>query len=116
MPRSALKLPPYARELVQKRRRGLAPAARDLAIVTDWNLGKAWAWRIVVPETEDPAQLDFTVCAGLSCLLLGRNQARMDAIARAVISFAPARLVGVRLGGSVIDVYWPSEIPVERAA
>ncbi len=116
MTRLALKLPPYARSLVQKRRCGLAPAARDLAIVTGWDIGKAWAWRIVVPETEDPAQLDFSVVAGLSCLLMGQDRARMDAIARAVIQFAPARLVGARLGGSVLDLYWPSDIPVERAA
>jgi hypothetical protein len=112
----ALKLPPYARSLVQKRRRGLAPATRDLAIVTDWNIGKAWPWRIVVPDTEDPTQLDFSVVAGLSCLLMGHDRTRMDVIARAVIPFAPARLIGARLGGKLIDVYWPSEIPLERAA
>lgn len=116
MTRSALKLPPYARALVQKRRRGLAPATRDLAIVTDWNIGKSWPWRVVVPATEDPSQLDFSVVAGLSCLLMGRDRKRMDEIARAIILFSPARLIGARLGGKVIDVYLPSELLLDRAA
>jgi hypothetical protein len=110
------KLPPYARELVAKRRRGLAPASRDLCISCDWKIGRSWPWRIVVPATDDPAQFDFRVVAGLSCLLLGRDQAHMDAVARAVIPYGPLRLVGVRLGGKLIDVYLPSELMLKCAA
>ena len=114
---AVLRLPPYARDLLVKRRRGLAPASRDLCISCDWKIGKSWPWRIVVPDTEDdPSQLDFRVVAGLSCLVLGRDQARMDAIVRAVIPFGPLRLIGVRLGGKRIDVYLPSEVMLECAA
>ena len=113
---AGLRLPPYARMLMDKRRRGLAPATRDLCISCDWKIGRSWPWRIVVPATEDPSQFDFRVVAGLSCLLLGQDQAHMDKVARAIIPYGPLRLVGVRLGGKLINVYLPSELMLKCAA
>ena len=110
-----MRLPPYARNLMAKRRRGLAPV-RDLYIAADWSIGRSWPWRVVVAPDDDPTQLDFSVCAGLSCLLGGHDQMRMDAIARAVIPFGPKRLIGVLYGDHRIKVYLPSELLEERAA
>jgi hypothetical protein len=109
MTTTARRLPAYARELVAKRRRGLAPV-RDLCITTDWRLGKTWPWRVVVAADDDPATLDFSVVAGLSCLLLGHDQERMDAVARAVIECGPRRLIGARFGGKTINVYLPDQV------
>jgi hypothetical protein len=109
------KLPAYARELIEKRRRGLAPVSA-LFIAATWDLRKAASWRIVVPETEDPAQLDFRVVAGLDCVLCGRDKSRMDTIARAIIPFGPKRLMGLHYGGRAFIIYWPSEVAIECAA
>jgi hypothetical protein len=98
------KLPVYAPALIQKRRQGLAPR-RDLLIACDWDVGTAWPWRIVVTPGEDPKTIDFAVCAGLSCLLLGHDGERLAEVAQAVLRFSPMRLVGVRLGGQVIETF-----------
>jgi hypothetical protein len=87
------KLPAYARALIEKRRRGLAPQD-DLVISCDWGLGKAWSWRIVVGDDVDPEERDFSIAAGLSCLLVARDQARLDRVAAAVSVYRPLRLVG----------------------
>jgi hypothetical protein len=88
------RLPAFARALVEKRRQGLAPQ-RDLLISCDWGLGKAWSWRVVVGDDVDPEELDFSIAAGLSCLLVGRDQERLDRVAAAVSVYRPLRLVGV---------------------
>jgi hypothetical protein len=102
------RLPAYARALVTKRQNGLAPT-NGLLIAADWNRGKRWApWRVVVAPNDDPAELDFAVAAGLSCLLIGYDQARNDNIARSVILFEPLGLIGVRLGDNGrVTVYVP---------
>ncbi len=106
-------LPAYSRALLEKRRHGLAPKS-ELMIATAWNLGRAWPWRIVALPEADPQTLDFSIVAGLSCLVAGHEQARMDAIARAVIPFDPLRLVGVRMFGSArTTIYVPGAwVPV----
>jgi hypothetical protein len=109
------KLPAFARELLAKRERGLAPR-RDLLIATDWNSGKAWRpWRIVVAPEDDPAELDFSVVAGLSCLLVGHDQARLDTVAAHVAGWDPKRLVGVRLGRET-KIYVAAPSPQAQAA
>jgi hypothetical protein len=110
------RLPAFARDLMAKRRQGLAPASWDLCISCHWEIGKSWPWRIVVPATEDPAQFDFRIVAGLSCLLLGHDQAHMDRVARTVIPYEPLCLIGVRLGGNRVEVYLPNERIAECAA
>jgi len=110
------KLPAFAKALIAKRRKGLAPV-RDLLISADWSSGKAWSpWRIVVAPDDDPAQLDFSICAGLSCLLCGNSQARLDTIARAIIPFGPKRLIGAEYGGRRVLIYLPADVLQERAA
>ena len=98
------KLPAFARTLVAKRRQGLAPRS-DLVVSCDWELGKAWSWRVVVGDEVDPEELDFSVVAGLSCLLVGRDQARLDRVAAAVAAYKPSRLVGVNYDATKIWVY-----------
>ena len=99
-----LTLPAYARALLAKRRHGLAPR-RDLLIACDWKLGRPWPWRIVVPVDTTPEQLDFSVAAGLSCLLVGRDQTQMDCVAAAVSAFSPLRVIGVNYEAQTIRVY-----------
>ena len=99
------KLPAFARELMAKRYSGLAPID-DLVIACDWRIrDEHVGWRIVVPPTDDPEALDFTVVAGLSCLLLARDEARLDQVATAVAKFDPRRLVGVAYDVPRIRVY-----------
>jgi hypothetical protein len=98
------RLPAFANTLFAKRRRGLAPQ-RDLLIACDWELGKAWSWRLVVPPDVDPEELDFSVVAGLSCLLVARNQTSLDRVANAVAAYQPMRLVGVNYDRPAIRVY-----------
>ena len=102
---ATLRLPAFARDLLAKRRAGLAPQ-RDLLIATAWDLGHAWApWRIVVDPLRAAREFNFGVCAGLSCLLLAREQPRMEEVAQAIVAFAPSRLVGVVLGADRYRVY-----------
>jgi hypothetical protein len=98
------RLPAFARALVEKRRQGLAPQ-RDLLISCDWGLGKAWSWRIVVTDDDDPEELDFAIVAGLSCLLVGRNWDRLDRVAAAVSVYRPFRLVGVNYDALRTRIY-----------
>jgi hypothetical protein len=97
--------PAFATALIAKRRSGLAPQ-NDLLVATAWELGTRWApWRIVVDPRSLAHEFDFTVCAGLSCLLLAKERTRMDEVARAIQPYAPARLVGVVIGARVCRVY-----------
>lgn len=88
------------------RRRGLSPPG-SLCISTDWQLGKRFPWRVVVPPDLDPTLADFRFAAGLDCLLLGSDQARMDAIARELLAFELIRLIGACTKPPKITVYWP---------
>jgi hypothetical protein len=107
-PPQAQRLPAYAAALLERRTQGLAPCG-DLLISTDWKLGRAWSpWRIVADPSVDPGRFDFTVCAGLSCLLVGRNQVHLDAVARAVMRVGPARLIVVHYRKAQISVCAPS--------
>lgn len=88
------------------RRRGLSPPG-SLCISTDWTLGKRFAWRVVVPPDFDPALADFRFAAGLDVLLIGSDQARIDAIARELLMLELKRLVGACTRPPKITVYWP---------
>jgi hypothetical protein len=110
-----LKLPAYARALIEKRARGLAPV-RDFCISCDWGLGHAWPWRVVVAPEDNPELLDFRVVAGLSCLLVGTDRERMDAVARSVMRWRPRRLVGVCVGDKVSTIYVTAATPARVAA
>jgi hypothetical protein len=98
------KLPAFAKALVAKRQQGLAPQ-RDLLIACEWDLGKRWSWRVVVDGDSDPEEVDFSVAAGLSCLLVGRDQERLDHVAAAVAAYKPFRLVGVNYDAAKVWVY-----------
>ena len=102
----AKRAPAYASKLLHLRRRGISPIG-SLCIATDWKLGKRIKWRVVVPDDLDPAEIDFQIAAGLDCLLMGNDQARMDAIARELLKLELARLVGACTNPPKITVYWP---------
>lgn len=100
-----LRTPPFAREVLARRRRGLSPT-NCLWIGAGWDYGRAGgSWRIVVPPTEIPLDLDFTCVAGLDCLLLGDGRDRLDVIASAIIPFRPARLIGVTRSPPATVIY-----------
>jgi len=102
---STRRIPAFAAALLAKRRAGLAPQ-NDLLVATGWDLGKRWApWRIVVDPRRAAHEFDFTVCAGLSCLLLALERTRMDEVAHAIRPYAPTRLVGVVIGADVCTNY-----------
>lgn len=110
-----LRLPAYAATLLDCRTQGLAPCG-DRLISTDWKLGRAWGpWRIVADPSIDPERFNFTVCAGLSCLLVGRNQVHLEAVARAVVRFGPSRLVGVDYRKAQIAIYVPGALRPDGA-
>lgn len=102
----AKRAPAYAAQLLQLRRRGISPVG-SLCIAADWKLGKRIRWRIVVPIDIAPELVDFQVAAGLDCLLMGNDQARMDAIARELLKLELARLIGACTNPPKITVYWP---------
>ena len=97
--------PAYAKALLLKRRAGLAPR-KDLVIATEWNFGRHWSpWRIVVDPRHAAVTFDFSVCAGLSCLLCASNSARMDEIATVVLTFQPLCLLGVSVDAPRCTIY-----------
>ena len=97
--------PAFGRKVRQWRESGLAPST-DIFLSLGWAYGRAWQWRIVIPDDVDPAELDYSCVAGLSCLMFGNSSPRMDDVARAVIPYGPYRLIGVclRPPSSVIPI------------
>ena len=97
-----LALPEGALRLLEKRNRKLAPIG-NLFVALGRNLGKHYDWRIGIGVDDDPDALDFTVAAGLSIIIGGRDQARIDQVARAVVRFRPRRMVVANYSQRVIS-------------
>lgn len=106
-----LKLPAYARPLLELRRKGLVPVEQisglppitaEISVSLDnWNWRKDRV-RVVVAPDMDPAELDFRFVAGLSTLLAWWPDKtpweRCDATIRSILRGGPTRLVMVRSG------------------
>lgn len=78
------RLPAYARELVDARRRGLVPVTPTgwLIVALGWPMHRRIAVhhpRVVVPVDADPRDLDFRFSAGLDVLLAHAPLDRADA-------------------------------------
>ena len=99
------RVPAYAAALIERRKNGLAPS-NGLCIATGWDFGRAFAWRVVIAPGVDPERIDWSVAAGMDCLLLGKDQERLDSVARELLRLPLARLIGVT---DHVTVYWPGK-------
>ena len=63
---SASRLPPYGKQRMAERERGLAP--RWLCLALNWELGKAWP-RVVIPRDLPTAGLNLRFAAGVDCII-----------------------------------------------
>jgi hypothetical protein len=103
-----LRLPAFARQLVEARERGLSPVrgwngAQVLVVLDDWKIAEK-RYRLVVPSEDDPEDFDFRVVAALDVILVYNSRRtdgeRLKAAIRAILRGAPAAL-------QVFDVFAP---------
>jgi hypothetical protein len=89
------RLPAFGRELIELRRRGLVPGRTVIVSLDSWRWGKAYP-RLVVPEDLDPAEIDFSMIAGIETFVVWSSKistiARRDALIRALVRCAPCFL------------------------
>lgn len=101
---SALRLPPYAGDLMRLRRAGRAPALSPfghVVIVTDWTVEGDF-YRLVVTPEHAPEELEFAGIAGLAVSIAHRaadlhlvrpgGRDWLDLLILAVLECNPARL------------------------
>jgi hypothetical protein len=107
--RSHGRLPPYGREILDLRERGLIPVGRMFVALDTWSHGKSYA-RVVVTPDLDPSELDFTFLAGLDVELVWLPEVtsveRRDAAIRAILRCLPERLMLWTAGGDVPRLTW----------
>ena len=88
--RSSCRLPPYGRELLELRKRGLVPSAQLVAVLLEnWNYAKCFP-RVVIPSDVEIAELNFVFLAGLDAVLILDSrcesaQARKNAAISAIL-------------------------------
>ncbi len=99
-----MRLPAYAKAIVEARKRGLAP--RELVVSLCWNLGKAFH-RVVIPDDLPAEKTDLRFCAGLDVWLAYRQdqseKARM--VAEKLLTLNPRRLLSVSVGQSPVLMF-----------
>ena len=61
------KLPAYAKRWMAEREAGRAPA-RMMVVTRAW-IKDPLDWQIVIPGDEDPEQYDYSIVAGLGCVV-----------------------------------------------
>ena len=95
-----LRLPPFGRELLSLRERGLVPAPHrwfgHVVVCLDaWDLAQNFT-RVVVPTDCDPAALNFSFVAGLDVVMAYAPSktliARRDATIAQLLKFLPVSL------------------------
>lgn len=75
-------VPAYGKQLAEARAQGLT-VRTSLIVALSWNLGRAFP-RLVVPEELDVAGADFSMVAGLDCIVAHHGEpARALAVAAA---------------------------------
>ena len=103
-----LKLPAFARQLIDARERGLSPVrgwngCHVIVVLDDWKLAER-RFRLVVPPDAAPEDLDFRVCAALDVIICYNSRRtdgeRLKSAIRAILKGAPAAL-------QVFDVFEP---------
>ena len=91
----ALRFPPFAREIMDIRRRGLVPVRPIVVALDSWDWGKTYP-RIVIPKDSDPADLDFCAIAGLTVYFVWSPKVsapeRAATVHSALSGFLPAHL------------------------
>jgi hypothetical protein len=94
---SVLRVPPYAGDIAQARRRGLVPARGEVWICCDFWANPAPGREIVVvPPGEAPQGFAWWWLADLSVIIWWRScvtpPERLDALAQAILTVNPVRL------------------------
>lgn len=91
----SLRLPPFGRELLELRQRGMRPASGIICAIDTWDYGRAYA-RVVVSKELAPQELTFNFVAGLDVAVVWvptiTSIERRDAVARQLMKFDPASL------------------------
>lgn len=84
------RLPPFAKRIIDMRRRGLVPVTGQVAISVDsWDyVSRKREDAIVLPPNEDAAQFDWRFVAGLPVLLIVNEKSlpKADQLAQLMIS------------------------------
>jgi hypothetical protein len=83
------RLPAYGRELLVAQRQGYG--VPWLCIALDWNLGRAFP-RVVIPADIQADEIDFSLVAGLGCMVAHRGETirALDVAEAALIAGAKA--------------------------
>lgn len=89
------KLPPFGRELLELRRRGLVPDRTVVVSLDSWEWGKSYP-RLVVPPELDPSGADFSMLAAITCFVAWSSRrtpiARRESLVRAIARVRPSSL------------------------
>lgn len=89
------RLPPYGRELLELRRKGLVPDRWVVISLDSWQWGRGFQ-RVVLPADLDPQETDFSGLAALDVALVWSSRItaikRRDETIRALVSVLPSFL------------------------
>lgn len=90
-----LRLPPFGKELLELRKRGMRPESIIICAIDTWRYGMAYA-RVVIPEDLQPEEVTFAFVAGLDVAIVWLPEItsieRRDAVARQILKFDPISL------------------------
>lgn len=84
------KLPPYARTILSQRRTGRHGISGLLSICLHWRIRENWGGRIVIPDTFNAAEVDWSpLVVALDCQILHApfDDARAEQMAELVAPF-----------------------------
>ena len=114
-PTGKRRLPPFGRQLLEARRKGLSPKDGVILIFLDqW--GHDYRARVVVPSDLSPADCCFDFVAGLDCFLMWDTDrtevSRCRELLREVLKSNPLRLVVVGLMGDLSKLLWGKSVGV----
>lgn len=109
---SRKQLPAFGRQLLNLRLQGAVPARHTglgcsvMVCLDSWEWGRSQLWyRLVITLEQDPAELDFSMCAGLHTILVSSSArspiARRDVAIRRLLA---AQVASLR----VVDMAEPS--------
>jgi hypothetical protein len=102
-------LPAFGRDLIARRRRGVVPANRTVAISHGWPYLSAFKpWRVVISVEMDPRELDYSFVAGLDVLLVAVDPEDFFAIAAAVAQYKPRVITGACIDPPQLLIYRPA--------
>jgi hypothetical protein len=98
------RLPPFGRELLNIRMRGLVPATMIVVGLDTWNYGMAYA-RCVIPANSEPVDFNFDFVAGLDTVVIREpsltTPERRDSALRELLACNPASLRCIELSDPI---------------